>query len=351
MPRRIRLRFPTLCLALATLLASTTAVAEEGATLERAEAAYAGVDFEATHTLSRDALAAGGNEPAATLRLYTLLGIAAAALGDDAAARDAFRHVIAIDPAVRLDKTLSPKLRSPFLETRGQLTASGELAPLRARLLRTGGTAELTLSDPAGVAHVIDVTYRADEKQAFTRAHLRPDQTRILAPDVRPKQLEYSLVVRDAHGNALFRHGTEQEPARLSIVPRRRSGDKPEQAPVSNGGYYLTAGLLAGAGVAAGGVGAYFHVRREKAAREWNGATCEQPGGTRGTLCEEVNDRRASAEQLAVGLYAGGGALLIGSLVALLVAPGAEAASAKERATLPCVPSVAPAGAACSLSF
>jgi hypothetical protein len=197
---------------------------------------------------------------------------------------------------------------------------------------------------------VVDVTYRADDKHAFTSAQLTPDQTQFLPPTVRPHELEYSLVVRDANGNALFRLGSVQEPARLSIIPRENGGTKRESAPANNGGYYLTAGLLAGAGLAAGGVGAYFHVRREQAAREWNGATCEQPGTIRGTLCEKVNDRRASAEQLAVGLYAGGGALLIGSLVALLVAPDTEA-SPNERATVPCVPSVAPAGAACRLSF
>ena len=112
------LRFSTLGLAACVLLAGVPALADERATLERAEAAYAAVDFETARTESRAALAAGGHEPTDTLRLYTLLGISASALGDEDAARAAFRRVVALDPALRLDKSLSPKIRSPFLEFR-----------------------------------------------------------------------------------------------------------------------------------------------------------------------------------------------------------------------------------------
>jgi hypothetical protein len=351
MPHRNTLRFPALCLAVAGLFATVPARADAGASLERAEAAYAAVDFDAARSLARDALAAGGNEPADTLRLYTLLGIAASALGDEDAARDAFRRVIALDPTLRLDKTLSPKIRSPFLETRGQLTARGDIHPLGAQLSRKGDRLELVLDDPAGIVHVIDVSYRVAPERTFTSAHLAPRQSRFMKQPPRAGELEYVLVLRDAHGNALFRRGTESEPVRLSFGAREDANEKrPQPARADNGSYYLTAGLLAGAGVAAGGVGAFFHVRREQAASEWNGAGCEQPGGTRGTQCSGVDERRESSERLAIGLYAGAGALLVGSLVTLLITPDAEPRSRK-RASVPCVPSVAPAGATCGLSF
>src|SRR5262245_51490176 len=119
-----RLTF-ALGLGLSLVLASATARAEEQSPLARAEAAYVAVDFESTQSLAKDALVAGGNDPTSTLRIYTLLGISAAAMGDEAAAREAFRQVVALDPLGHLDKTLSPKIRSPYLDVRGEVTARG----------------------------------------------------------------------------------------------------------------------------------------------------------------------------------------------------------------------------------
>src|SRR5262249_19240600 len=137
--------------AFALALHAPLARAETPPKLAEAEAAYLAVDFEGTKTLARDALVAGGNEPAATLRLYTLLGVAASALGDEETARAAFRYVVALDPQGHLDKALSPKIRSPYLEVRGQLSAGGELAPLEARLTHQGSKLALELTDPAGI--------------------------------------------------------------------------------------------------------------------------------------------------------------------------------------------------------
>jgi hypothetical protein len=73
-------------------------------------------------------------------------------------------------------------------------------------------------------------------------------------------------------------------------------------------------------------------------------------GASRGEQCADVDDRRQTAQALALGFYAGGGALLVGSLVTLLLAPSGAPAPSR-RATLPCTPGVAPLGAACTLSF
>jgi hypothetical protein len=64
--------------------------------------------------------------------------------------------------------------------------------------------------------------------------------------------------------------------------------------------------------------GVVFNVKREQAAHEWNGPSCENPGRTRQQQCESVDSRIQSDERLAVGFYAGGAALLAGSVISLL---------------------------------
>lgn len=346
---RVNLRLsPALALAL-TLLAAPPLRAEE-ATLARAEAAYLEVDFEATKKLAHDALQAGGNEPADTLRLYTLLGIACSALGEDDAAREAFSRVIALDPQGHLDKTLSPKIRAPYLEVRGQLTARGDLPPLDGRLTHESGALRLELVDPTAIGRGIAVSYRAVHAQPFTTVKLAAAPAKLGPAPKGAARLEYVVVVRDEYGNVVFRRGTEDEPAVLALGPRDYGIDagRNEGAPSARG-YHLAAGVLAGAGLAAAGVGAYFTVEREQAAKEWNGSQCEAPGSSRGEQCADVDARRKTAEHVAIGLYVTGGALVAASIVTLLVAPSAPEKAARIR--LPCVPGVAPLGAACTLSF
>ncbi|HEV8549042.1 MAG TPA: hypothetical protein VGQ57_08440 [Polyangiaceae bacterium] len=344
----LRHRVVLLALAVAVVGHAPTLHAEEAPTLARAEAAYLEVDFESTERLSAGALEAGGNEPADTLRLYTLLGISASALGDETAARDAFRHVVALDPNGHLDKSLSPKVRAPYLEVRGQLSARGEIAALEAHLAREGGTQRIALTDPAGIGHGIDVLYRSKAEAEFATLRLAPGKLELPATTAAGPRLEYALAVYDEHKNVLYRRGSEQAPATLALVEPGLATPRAEPGPTTSG-YYVAAGILAGAGLAAAGVGVYFTAQREEAAHEWNGASCEKPGSTRGQQCADVNARRETAEHLAIGFYAGAGALVVGSVVTLLLAPSSSARS--RRAALPCLPGVAPLGAACSLSF
>jgi hypothetical protein len=61
-----------------------------------------------------------------------------------------------------------------------------------------------------------------------------------------------------------------------------------------------------------------FHVEREQAARDWNGPGCENRGQTRIAQCQSIDHDRQTNERLAIGLYAAGGALLTGSVIALI---------------------------------
>lgn len=340
-------------LLLTSVLVPHVAGAEESGTIAAAEAAYVAVDFDTTKTQCLAALERGRQSAHDTLRLYTLLGVSAAALDDDATARDAFRHVVALDPAGRLDQSLSPKLRAPYLEVRGELSARGELPPLSARLTAREGNLGLVLADRVGVASVVELRLRAARGAEFTTTRVPTAQVDGWRIRASAEQLEYTLVVRDEHDNALFELGSTTRPEILAAVPRDYglaalpSAPRPSPRP-----YHVAAGVLAGVGLGLAGAGAYFSVRREQAAREWNSTSCEQPGATRAEQCAAVDERRATAEHWAIGLYAGGGALLASSLVMLLVAPSAGVSpSARAQHALPCTAAIAPLSAACTLAF
>jgi hypothetical protein len=329
---------------------SVSAHAEPSAALAAAEAAYLAVDFEGTRSATENALNEGNHDPTETLRLYTLLGIATSTLGQEAEAREAFRRVLGIDPDAGLDKALSPKIRSPYLEVRGELSAKGTLSPLSARAVRHGGRLFVELNDPANIMAGIDVAYRAGSSPDVTHFHVAHGQEAIASSVVSDtSRIEYRLTVRDGYGNALFRVGSEATPEVLEPDPGARDAEV-HAVRRSRGPYYLAAGLLAGAGVAAGATAVFFHVRRQDAASEWNSTACEQPGSTRGQQCADVNDRRKRDQNIAIGLYAASGALLLSSVITLLVAPTSRAESAAAT-SLPCVPGVGTLGAACRFSF
>jgi hypothetical protein len=321
-----------LCLTFALMAPIRSAHAEAAPTIAEVEGAYAEVDFERTRSLAREVLALGKSEPTETLGLYTLLGISAAALGEEDTARRAFRVAIALDPNARIEKNLSPKIRGPYLEARGSLGTQGELRALAAEIWRDGKRVRFALHDPANVVRRAELGY-IDGFGTWQQVKLPPQREGVVPGNATKAALEYALVLRDEFGNVLFRRGSETTPATLAAAaaaaaaastPSRSSdpfaapvtGERVNQTP-----YHVVAGVLAASGLAAAGLGAYFHVQREELAREWNGASCERGGASRKAQCAEVDDRRARAQTLGIGLYTTGGALLVGSVVTLLLTP------------------------------
>ena len=86
--------------------------------VNRAQKAYEDVDYVTCLQQSGQALQEPGtlDERASALLLR---GMCAAAMGDDAEAVDMLSMLLAIDPAFRLEKGLSPRIESAFLEAKG----------------------------------------------------------------------------------------------------------------------------------------------------------------------------------------------------------------------------------------
>lgn len=318
----MRRRFPAFWPVFAAFWLATAAAQADGPSLREVQKAYADVDYAGTRALAQAALEQGAHDRQATAELYLLLATAAAALDHAEDARTAFSFALAANPGLRLHKSLSPKIRAPYLEARGSLSATDGKPALDVTLQRRRQELELALHDALHVASSIELGTRADETADFVRRRLNAAPVRRV-PTPHGSELQFFVRVLDGYGNVLFDLGTEEEPRRLALLgsprPQPRTA-KPQNEP-SPLPYYWTAGALAALGLASGGAATVMFAQREDAAREWNGSSCEHPGSTRGEQCGEVDERRQRAESLSIAFGSAGGALLLGSLVTLVLAP------------------------------
>lgn len=305
------------CLALTSHAAAQTRLAE-------VERAYAEVDYERTRSLATAAVRQGKNDRAASGELYLLWAIAAAALDQHDEARRAFAHALAANPELKLERSLSPKIRAPYLEARGAMSGAGGQVPLELTVERRGRDVELGLRDNLNVAVALALWARARPTDEFTQRRFHPAPAHRV-PLPAGSELQYFVQVLDAHGNVLFSSGTQEDPRRLvAVTPEAPPSVQPNRPQDRNPlPYYVASGALATLGVAAGSFATAMYLRREDAAREWNGPACEHPGMTRSQQCDAIDDRRQRAEYLSIGFGASAGALLLGGVVTLLLAPAA----------------------------
>jgi hypothetical protein len=299
--------------------------ADDSAQLRSVEAAYTEVDFDATLRLAAAALERGRNSAPATLRLLVLRGIAAAALDEPELARSSFRSALAVDPKLKLDQELSPKLRGPYLEAKGELARLPGAEALAAELTAVEAGLRISLKDPLKLSRELALSFRLAGNALWHRRSLPSvPENRIEWPVQASDSLEYVLQVLDGRGNVLRQIGSKSSPARLVLraaEPRAFSTPQTSTEDRARAPYTATAAALSVLGLGGIGAGAYFHVRREAEAREWNSGNCETAGSSRLEQCSDVDQRRERAERLALGLYTGGGALLLGGLITWLVAP------------------------------
>jgi len=332
-----------------TLALASPAFAE-GRAAAAAERAYQDIDFPSTHQLARHALESGGAARQETARLYVLLGISAAAQGNPDEAKQNFVAALAIDPALKLEKSLSPKIRDPYLEAQGYWSASAERLSLNAK---RGGDADhliVRLADPAALVAKIELRISAFGGSSPTVLTLdRAPLTRVPLPQpLQHRDYELSLRALDRYGNVLAEYGAEADPVVVRAASESRAVDY-ALGYEPRGRSYLLPVVLGLTGLGATAAGVVFQVKREQAAEEWNGPGCETPGQTRLAQCSNIDSRVKNNERLAIGFYAGGAALLTGSVIALVAGRAGPEPRAARPSALGCT--VAGPGVSCTGSF
>jgi hypothetical protein len=182
--------------------------------LARAEEAYLRVDFEATQQEANAALVSGGHTKRRLTRIYQLLGIAAAALEQEDAARDAYIRMLAIDPEAQVDRSLAPRLRAPFLEARGFWSSRSDRLGAEVSASRPRSALRIDLVDPLQMAARWTVHARLDgEGEIFEQSGQVAERVYVEMPGLRDAQrIEYALEIFDQHGNRLIEIGTDDQP-------------------------------------------------------------------------------------------------------------------------------------------
>ncbi len=240
-------------LALLSLLALANVAEAQRDALSEAERAYQEVDFERTLRLAEAALEAGGHDVDESARIYQLIGIAAAALGDEDRSRDAYTHMLALRPDTEIDLSLAPRLRSPFLEARGFWAAQPAGLGARVSLLSRRGELRLTLSDPIRMAASVVMVSRVAGAEPQQVQREAASELRFALPGFEGGQVEYYARVLDGYGNAVVEIGSEDEPHVVG-QPRApgpaRTSDLDTVVVVA---LVVAAVLVVGAGLAVGG--------------------------------------------------------------------------------------------------
>ena len=315
-----------------------------------AERAYQDIDFPGTHQLAQHALEAGGATRQETARLYVLLGISAAAQGNAEEAKQSFVAALAIDPALRLEKSLSPKIRDPYLEAQGYWSASPAQLSLDAKPSGDADHLIVRLADPATLIARIELRIGAvgDSPQAVLSLDRAPVTRFPLPQPLQHRDYEFALHALDRYGNVLAEYGAEADPIVVRVATESRPVDY-SLGYVPPGRSYLLPVVLGLTGLGATAAGVVFHVEREQAAHQWNGPDCETPGQTRLQQCSSLDSHLKNDERLAIGFYAGGGALLTGSVIALLAGRRAPEPQVRRAGTLDCT--LAGPAVACVGSF
>jgi hypothetical protein len=314
------------CVILTSLSLSLSAIARDqdsaSSELVAAERAYQEVDFAAMHEHATRGLALGLATRDETCRLYVLAGMSAAATGDATEAKQAFIVALGINPGLKLDRNLSPKIRGPYLEAQGFWGAHAEHLDVQARISGDGERLSVHLVDPAHLGFKVELRERAIGERSYDSLAERAKGTVVFAVSERARSrgVEYFIRLVDKEGNTLAEVGGEDEPRveRRGAKPAPTGVERKENARAGSTRSYLWPTVFAVAGAGAVGAGVLFHLRREQDAKEWNASPCEQPNLSRIEQCGEVDSRRRRDELIAIGAYGLGGVLLAGSAIWLV---------------------------------
>ena len=163
------------------------------------------------------------------LATYHALGLAHAALGEAAAAREAFAHLLRLDPGHQLDRSVAPKVRALFEEARARAATTGGLQPalppvqpaLDPARPREGHPITLRVQYPGGVAQKMVVYYRRSGQASWARltteGHNGGFAATLPAFSLHAPALEYQVELLDDAGAAIASAGSLAQPLSVAV--------------------------------------------------------------------------------------------------------------------------------------
>jgi hypothetical protein len=341
-------------------LGARPAAAQGADPLAQAEEAYGRVDFEATLRLGQQALEASHYDRRQLARIYYLLGVARASLGQEDASREAYVRMLACDPQARIERDLSPQLRGPLLEARGYWNTTAPPG-LEVQWLPELRILRFALTDPVGMVRRLVVRTR-EGRGAFTTTVVAAARSMDVEVPGTSMRVEYVASALDPHDNEVFVRGTVARPESAGADAPGTTpgalGPEPQER-LSAGREGSVTGPLGVASLVVGGVavvgGVVANVLREGYASRWNDDShCLPPDGrTRQETCAGERSGADVTQALAIAGYVGGGVLLVTGAVLLwgVGRRGESHRAGSQTAALRFGPGPGDLGLACTVRF
>jgi tetratricopeptide (TPR) repeat protein len=113
--------------ALTGVVALALAAAASNADLDRAEKLFSAYQYEPALAALNRAKEVEGNDRSTLVRIFELQGVISGQLRRSAAAENAFRQLLTLDPEHRLSSDYAPRVMTPFFEAKRKVTESGPL--------------------------------------------------------------------------------------------------------------------------------------------------------------------------------------------------------------------------------
>ena len=267
----------SLVLAAGASLASNASAAD--ATIEpdlaAAEAAYGQLNYEDAARRADLVTKKRGLSHEQIVRVYRVLSLSRAAIGDDEHARESFVLLLTYDPDHKVDKNLGPKVQQPYLEAKGywrqQLARPGVEAQVSSLRQGTMATLRVTTRDPSKVVKQVVVGHRFGGQGKYDTANVAVgDQSVNIPVPGSETRLDYYVQATDANDNVVFEAGSPASPKTSLVEVKSVAGPAPITNEKESGSIFASPlfWIATGAVLAGGAVGTYFLATSGKGTRE-----------------------------------------------------------------------------------
>lgn len=297
--------------------------------LERARAAIDASDYLAGRTALTAALASGDLGPTDLVETYRLSGFIAAALGEQAAAVQAFERMLSLAPTTKLAAGTAPKITKRF-DAAQALVKGREPVKITVETAATPPSITVVIaSDPVHMITSVRAIVRVDGRAEQTFDQPLTDRVTIALPVGR--RLDLRVVARDEHGNRVSEVGSTDvplvivgpgapeptKPVVVTTMPKPNPSPAVHHEQGSQRPVYLAWWLWAGTSVVIAGAGAYFGVGAIGAQHDLEAAS----GSTHGYAEAHAIETRGKRDALLADIgFAAGGAFAIGAVILYLTA-------------------------------
>jgi len=293
--------------------------------LERARAAIDASDYLAGRAALTEALTSGDLGPENLVETYRLSGFIAAALGEQAAAVEAFERMLSLAPTTRLAAGTAPKITKRFAAAQA-LVKDREAIKITVETAASPPSITVVVaSDPVHMITSVRAIVRVDGRAEQVFDQPLTGRATIALPV--GHRLDLRVAARDEHGNrvsevgskdvplVIVGQGAPEPPKPVVVTAKPKPGVPPRDEPSSARPLYLAWWLWAGTSVVLAGAGAYFGVSALGTKHDLEAAT-----GPTHTYAEahaiETRGKR-DAVLADIGLAAGG-AVALGAVILYL---------------------------------